>query len=272
MNAVTTRDVRARKGGTPLVCLTAYTAPVARLLDPHVDLLLVGDSVGMVVYGLETTLAVSLDTMVAHGAAVVRSSERACVVVDLPFGTYQESPEQAFRSAARVLAESGCHAVKLEGGREMAETVAFLTARGIPVLGHVGLQPQAVHTQGGFRAQGRSQEAAEAIMADARAIADAGAFAIVVEGVVESVAAEITEEVAVPTIGIGASARCDGQILVTDDLVGLSPSSPSFVHRYAEIGGTIDDAAARYARDVRERAFPGEGNVYKARQAAGGAG
>lgn len=272
MNAVTTRDVLARKGDTPLVCLTAYTAPVARLLDPHVDVLLVGDSVGMVVYGLETTLSVSLDTMIAHGAAVARSSERACVVVDLPFGTYQESPAQAFRNAARVLAESGARAVKLEGGLEMAETVGFLTTRGIPVLGHVGLQPQAVHTQGGFRAQGRSPEAAEAILADAHAIAEAGAFAIVVEGVVESVAARVTAEVGVPTIGIGASPRCDGQILVTDDLVGLSPSSPSFVHRYAEVGETIDAAAARYAADVRNRAFPSDANVYKAKRAAGGAG
>lgn len=261
--------LRARKGGEPIVCLTAYTAPVARLLDPHVDLLLVGDSLGMVVYGLDSTLPVTLDMMIAHGAAVVRGSERACVVVDLPFGSYQESKEAAFRASARVMAETGAQAVKLEGGLEMAETVAFLTARGIPVMGHVGLTPQSVNTLGGYKAVGRDAEAAERIAADARAIADAGAFTLVIEGTMEALARRMTEEVAIPTIGIGGSPACDGQVLVTDDMLGLFGAfQPKFVKRYADLGESVSDAAAAYAAEVRSRAFPGPEHCFGMKKAA----
>lgn len=261
--------LRARKGGEPIVCLTAYTAPVARLLDPHVDILLVGDSLGMVVYGLDSTLPVTLDMMIAHGAAVVRASERACVVVDLPFGSYQESKEAAFRTSARVMAETGAQAVKLEGGLEMAETVAFLTARGIPVMGHVGLTPQSVNTLGGYKAVGRDAEAAERIAADARAIAEAGAFTLVIEGTMEQLARRITEEVAIPTIGIGGSPACDGQVLVTDDMLGLFGAfQPKFVKRYANLGETVGEAAAAYAAEVRSRAFPGPEHCFGVKKAA----
>lgn len=261
--------LRARKGGEPIVCLTAYTAPVARLLDPHVDILLVGDSLGMVVYGLDSTLPVTLDMMIAHGAAVVRGSERACVVVDLPFGSYQESKEAAFRASARVMAETGAQAVKLEGGLEMAETVAFLTARGIPVMGHVGLTPQSVNTLGGYKAVGRDAEAAERIAADARAIAEAGAFTLVIEGTMEQLARRITEEVAIPTIGIGGSPACDGQVLVTDDMLGLFGAfQPKFVKRYANLGEAVDEAAATYAAEVRSRAFPGPEHCFGMKKAA----
>ncbi|HVG80670.1 MAG TPA: 3-methyl-2-oxobutanoate hydroxymethyltransferase [Methylomirabilota bacterium] len=258
-------ELSQRKGGTPIVALTAYSTPMARLLDAHVDLLLVGDSVGMVLYGLEDTLPVTLDMMIAHGAAVVRGSKRAAVIVDLPFGSYQESPQQAFRASARVMAETGASGVKLEGGREMAETVAFLAQRGIPVLGHVGLKPQSVHSLGGYRARGRAEREAEAILNDARAIAEAGAFAMVVEGTVEPLARAITKSVSVPTIGIGASPACDGQILVTDDVIGLFGAfTPKFVKRYAELGDAVAEAAQRYAEDVRERRFPGPEHTFGA--------
>jgi len=259
----TARDIARQKNATPIVCLTAYTAPVARALDAHVDLMLVGDSLGMVLYGMETTLGVTLDMMSAHGAAVTRASERACVVVDLPFGSYQESPRQAFASAARVLAETGCHAVKLEGGAAMAETIAFLTARGVPVLAHVGLTPQSVQVMGGYRTQGRDSDEAERIRDDARAVAEAGAFAVVVEGVVERLAKRITRDLTAPTIGIGASAACDGQILVTEDMLGLSGDfRPRFVKRYADLGTAADAAVAAYADDVRARRFPDAAHVF----------
>ena len=246
-----------RKGGGPYVCLTAYTAPMARLLDPHVDLLLVGNSLGMVVYGMDTTVPVTLDMMIAHGAAVVRSTQHACVIVDLPFGSYQESPQQAFRSAARLLAETGAAAVKLEGGRAMADTIRFLVDRGVPVCGHIGLMPQAVNASG-FRAQGRNAEEAAAITADARAVAEAGAFAVVIEGTYRALATTITQSVAIPTIGIGAAPECDGQILVTDDVLGLfGIFTPRFVKRYAELGDAVSQAVEAYARDVRARSFPG---------------
>lgn len=249
--------IRARKGGTPLVCLTAYTAPVATLLDPVCDLLLVGDSVGMVVYGMANTLAVTLDMMIAHGRAVARRCDHACVVVDMPFGTYEEGPEQAYRNAARVMADTGCAAVKLEGGTHMASTIAFLVERGIPVLGHIGLMPQQVNAAGGFSARGRGDEEATKILDDAMAVDAAGAFAIVIEGTVEPLAREITGRVSSPTIGIGASPACDGQILVTDDMLGLfSDFTPRFVKRYAGLGEDIAAAAAAYAEDVRTRAFP----------------
>jgi len=257
--------LRARKGGEPIVCLTAYTTPMARVLDPIVDLLLVGDSLGMVVYGFETTLPVTLDMMIAHGTAVRRGSKRACVVVDMPFGSYQESPTVAFQAAARVMKETGCSAVKIEGGREMAETIALLTSRGIPVMGHIGLMPQSVHSLGGYRARGRDQVQADEIVADAEAVADAGAFAIVVEGTIESVARTITQRVPIPTIGIGASPVCDGQVLVIDDVIGMfSDFTPKFVRRYAEIGQRIAEAASAYAADVRARRFPGPENLFGA--------
>jgi 3-methyl-2-oxobutanoate hydroxymethyltransferase len=246
------------KGGAPIVGLTAYTAPIAQLLDPHVDFLLVGDSLGMVVYGLESTLPVTVEMMIAHGAAVMRGSLQALVVVDMPFGSYQESPEQAFRTAARIMAETGCAAVKLEGGVEMAETVRFLTERGVPVMGHVGLMPQSVNATGGFRVRGRDGPQAERVVADAKAIAETGAFSLVIEGTVEPVARAITESVSIPTIGIGASPACDGQILVTDDVLGLfTQFRPRFVKRYSELAPMITTAVAEYAADVRARRFPG---------------
>jgi 3-methyl-2-oxobutanoate hydroxymethyltransferase len=246
------------KGGAPIVGLTAYTAPIAQLLDPHVDFLLVGDSVGMVIYGFGSTVPVTVEMMIAHGAAVMRGSSRALVVVDMPFGSYQESREQAFRTAARIMAETGCAAVKLEGGAEMAGTVRFLVERGVPVMGHIGLMPQSVNVAGGFKVQGRDGPQAERVVADGKAIADAGAFSLVIEGTVESVARAITESVPIATIGIGASPACDGQILVTDDVLGLfTQFKPRFVKRYAELAPLITTAAAEYAADVRARRFPG---------------
>ena len=260
-------DIRARKGGDPLVCLTAYTVPVASILDSRMDILLVGDSLGMVVYGMGDTLAVSLDMMIAHGKAVMRATERAFVLVDMPFGSYEESPEQAFRSASRLMAESGCQAVKLEGGTEMAETIRFLTRRGIPVMGHIGLMPQSVHPIGGFRAQGLSDEDAARITDDADAVAEAGAFAVVIEGTSEPLARELTERLPVPTIGIGASPACDGQKLVTDDVMGLfSDFTPRFVKRYAEIGDAIAAAADQYAAEVTARDFPTLKHCYGAKK------
>lgn len=260
---MTVPALRAMKG-SPQVWLTAYTTPMAQRLDPHCDVLLVGNSLGMVVYGLPSTLAVSLDTMIAHGAAVVRGADHTCIVVDLPFGSYQQSPQQAFASAARVLAETGCSAVKLEGGVEMAETIRFLTQRGVPVCGHVGLMPQSVNVAGGFRATGRTDSEAAKVGADAHAVAAAGAFAIVLEGTLEPVAAEITRSLEIPTIGIGASAECDGQVLVIDDVLGtFNDFTPRFVKRYAELGDAISIAAAAYAADVRARRFPTDAHVFR---------
>ena len=274
MSAQQTAPAKARrrgigefvKGGPPTVGLTAYTAPIARLLDPHVDFLLVGDSLGMVVYGFDSTLPVTVEMMVAHGAAVMRATARALVVVDLPFGSYQESPEQAFRNAARIMALTGCAAVKLEGGAEMADTVRFLARRGVPVMGHVGLMPQSVHAAGGFKVQGRGESQAERVAADAAAIAEAGAFAIVIEGTIEKVARAITEALPVPTIGIGASPACDGQILVTDDVLGVfTEFTPRFVKRYAELAPLISAAAEAYAAEVRARRFPGPEHCFGAK-------
>ncbi len=262
-NRLSVPEIQARKGGDPIVSLTAYSAPMAGFLDPHIDVFIVGDSLGMVFYGLDSTLGVTLDMMIAHGAAVVRGSKRACVVVDMPFGTYQESPAQAFRNAARVMQETGCSAVKLEGGAEMAETIRFLVERGIPVMGHVGLMPQSVNRLGGYRARGRGEAEAQHIVNDARAVADAGAFSMVVEGVMEPLAREVTAAVAVPTIGIGASPACDGQVLVTEDLLGLfTEFTPKFVRRYAELGSAVGKAAKEYAEDVRARRFPGPENCF----------
>jgi len=254
---VSTPQIRARKGGEPIVCLTAYTTQMARWLDPHVDLLLVGDSLGMVLYGFDSTLPVTLDMMIAHGSAVMRGASRACVIVDLPFGSYQASQEQAFHSAARIMSETGASGVKLEGGEVMAETVRYLVQRGIPVCAHVGLMPQAVNVAGGFKATGRSDEEARQVTRDAEAMSTAGAFAVVLEGTLEPVAAAITASLPIPTIGIGASPACDGQILVSEDVFGLfSDFTPRFVRRYADLGGRISEAAAAYSADVRARRFP----------------
>ncbi len=251
-------EIAARKGGAPIVCLTAYTAPVARALDPHVDLLLVGDSLAMVIYGMDSTRGVTVEMMIAHGRAVTRASARACVVVDLPYGSYESDPEDALATARRVLAGTGAQAVKLEGGRAMAGTVRHLVEAGIPVMGHVGLLPQSAEGPGGFRVRGRDPDEAERILADARAVAEAGAFSIVIENVVEPLARAITEAVAVPTIGIGASPACDGQVLVTDDMLGLfTDFTPHFVRRYAALAEEIGRAAAAYAADVSARRFPG---------------
>ncbi|MDQ1899616.1 3-methyl-2-oxobutanoate hydroxymethyltransferase [Paracoccus sp. WLY502] len=260
---VTAPQITERKGAMPVVALTAYTAPMAAMVDAHADLILVGDSLGMVIHGLTSTVGVTTEMMILHGQAVVRGSRRAMVVVDMPFGSYEEGPQQAFRNAARIMAETGCGAVKLEGGSRMAPTIRFLTERGIPVMGHVGLLPQATHTLGGFKTQGRDTDSWARHIQDAVDVAEAGAFSIVVEGVVEPLAVRMTESVAVPTIGIGASARCDGQILVLDDMLGLSARVPRFVHKFADLGRSADEAIAAYAAAVRDRSFPAEENVYR---------
>lgn len=260
---INANDLRTRKGGEPIVALTAYHAHTAGILDRFVDFMLVGDSLGMVMHGHETTLPVTLDMMILQGKAVMRGASRALVVIDLPFGSYEESPVQAFQSAVRIIKETGCGAVKLEGGARMAETIRFLVDRGIPVMGHVGLTPQSFNTIGGFKVQGRDPGGADSILTDARAVADAGAFAIVVEAVVEPLAAEITRAVEVPTIGIGASAECDGQILVLEDMLGLSPRVPKFVRRFGDLAGAIEASVQGYAEAVRDRSFPAEDHVYK---------
>jgi 3-methyl-2-oxobutanoate hydroxymethyltransferase len=262
---VSPADLRRRKGDAPIVCLTAYTTAMARLMDEKVDLILVGDSLGMVIYGFETTVPVTLEMMIRHGAAVARGARHAAVILDLPFGTYQESPTQAYRNAARAIAKTGVAGVKIEGGEVMAQTIHFLVERGLPVLGHIGLQPQTANTvtTGGFKTQGRSEEDQARILADARAVAAAGAFAVVVEGVTESLARAVTDAIAIPTIGIGASSHCDGQILVIDDILGLfTEFKPRFVKRYAELAPQIEAAIDSYAADVRERRFPGPEHTY----------
>lgn len=267
MKRLTVPAIRARKTdgvtGEPLVMLTAYTARQAQLLDAHCDLLLVGDSLGQVIYGLPSTVPVTLEMMANHGAAVVRGSYHSVVVIDMPFGSYEASPQQAFESAAFLMKQTGAAAVKLEGGAAMAPTVAFLSQRGIPVMGHVGLTPQAVNVLGGYGARGRSEAEAEKIVSDAKALDDAGAFAIVLEGVVEPIAIAATKTVACPTIGIGASAQCDGQVLVTEDMLGMFERVPRFVKRYEDIASVIDRTVARYAAEVRSRAFPGEEQTYQ---------
>ena len=258
----TAPDLRARKNGEPIVMLTSYHAHTAALVDRHCDAILVGDSLGNVMHGFETTVPVTLDMMILQGRAVMRGSQAALVVVDMPFGSYEGSKEQAFQSAVRIMKETLCGAVKLEGGARMAETVAFLSERGIPVMGHIGLTPQSINTLGSFRAQGREEETWAPIENDARAFAEAGAFSIVVEAVAEPLARKITQSIAVPTIGIGASAACDGQVLVLEDMLGLSPRAPKFVRRYGNLGPAIEEAIAGYARDVKSRAFPGPEHVY----------
>lgn len=265
MKRLTIPAIRDRKGKDPIVMLTAYTTRMAQLLDPHCDVLLVGDSLGQVIYGLPSTLPVTLDMMIAHGAAVVRGSYHSLVLIDMPFGSYEGSPEQAFAAASRVLAETGAAGVKLEGGATMAPTVEFLTRRGVPVMGHVGLTPQSVNALGGYGARGRSNAEHASILDDARAIAEAGAFGIVAEGVVEPLAREITAGVSVPVIGIGASADCDGQVLVIDDMLGMFERTPRFVKRFDDLAGRISAAVETYAAQVRSREFPGPDQVYPAR-------
>lgn len=263
VSRISAEDIRRRKGGLPIVCLTAYTYPIARLLDPHVDLLLVGDSVAMVLHGHATTLGASLEMMIAHGQAVMRGSDKACVVVDMPAGSYEASPARAVAAAKRIVEETGCQAVKLEGGVDMASRIAAIIAEGIPVMGHIGLQPQSVEKDGGYKIKGRTQDNIAALLSDAEAVERAGAFSVVIEGTVEAVAAKLTRHVSIPTIGIGASGDCDGQILVIDDMVGMTVDRvPKFVKEYADLRGVIADAAARYAAEVRSRTFPGPDHVF----------
>jgi 3-methyl-2-oxobutanoate hydroxymethyltransferase len=263
---LTAPDLRARKGTTPIVMLTSYHAHTARILDGYCDAILVGDSLGMVMHGLETTVPVTLDMMILQGHAVMRGSKRSLVIVDLPFGSYEASKEQAFATAARVLKETGCGAIKLEGGQRMAETIRFLSERGVPVMSHVGMTPQSVNTMGGFKTQGRDPAGWAPIAADAKAVADAGAFAVVLEAIAEPLAAQITREIAIPTIGIGASPACDGQVLVLEDMLGLSPWTPKFVKRYTSLGPSIETAVASYAAEVKSRRFPGPEHVYHVRK------
>jgi 3-methyl-2-oxobutanoate hydroxymethyltransferase len=258
----TAPEIRARKNGEPIVMLTSYHAHTAVLVDRYCDVILVGDSLGNVMHGLETTVPVTLEMMILQGRAVMRGSQQALVVVDMPFGSYEASKEQAFHSAVRILKETHCGAVKLEGGVRLAETIAFLSERGIPVMGHIGLTPQSINTLGSFRAQGREESSWEPIENDARAVAQAGAFSVVVEAVAEPLARKITESIDIPTIGIGASPACDGQVLVLEDMLGLSPKPPKFVRRYGDLGPMIEAAVKGYADDVRARAFPGPEHVY----------
>ncbi len=260
--ALTPSDIRARKGGTPIVCLTAYTTPMAEQVDRHCDVVLVGDSVGMVLHGLPSTLGVTMEMMILHGQAVARGSKNALIVIDMPFGSYEESPEQAFRNAARIIAETGAAAVKLEGGVAMAETIRFLTQRSIPVMAHVGLTPQSINTFGGYKVQGRGEDAAR-VLADAKAVAEAGAFSVVLEKVPEVLADQITDAIDIPTIGIGGSVHCDGQVLVVDDILGIFTGfKPKFVKRYAELGALTDEAIAAFAAEVRARTFPAPDHVF----------
>jgi len=260
---ITAPQITAKKGGEPIVSLTSYHAHTAAIVDRYADFILVGDSLGMVMHGMESTVGVSLDLMIMHGKAVVRGTSRALVVVDMPFGTYEESPAEAFRNAAKVMKETQCGAVKLEGGARMAETIRFLTERGVPVMAHIGLTPQSVNVMGGFKTQGRDEASWAIHEEDARAVAEAGAFALVLEGMVEPLAAKITRQVDIPTIGIGASAECDGQILVLEDMLGLNPAPPKFVKVYGNLGGQIEAAVKAYAEEVKDRSFPGDGQVYR---------
>ncbi len=259
----TVRDIASAKSGDPLVCLTAYSAPMAELLDPYCDILLVGDSVGMVVHGLPSTVGVTLEMMILHGQAVMRGSEQAFVVVDMPFGSYETNADQAFLNAARLMSEVGCQAVKIESGTYASHQIAHLVARGVPVMGHVGLRPQAVHLEGGFRTKGRTEAGWQKALDEAKAAADAGAFALVVEGVSEDLAEEITNSVPCPTIGIGASAKCDGQILVTEDMLGLFDWTPKFVRKFGQMRGDIQHAVEAYQSAVQSRTFPGSAEIYK---------
>lgn len=258
----TVNDLAKAKGGEPLVCLTAYDAPRAALLDPFVDVLLVGDSLGMVVHGFDSTVGVTVDMMIMHGKAVMRGAKQAFVVVDMPFGSYEASPTHAFENASRIMMETGCQAVKLESGVYAGETIKHLVERGIPVMGHVGLRPQAINVDGGFKAKGRTNSERQRVIDEAKAAEEGGAFAIVIEGVAEDLAAEITGKLSIPTIGIGASASCDGQILVTEDMLGLFDWTPKFVRRYGNVRSEIAKSVEAYAKEVRLREFPGAAETY----------
>lgn len=259
---ITAPQIRARKGGEPIVSLTSYHAHTAAIADPFVDFLLVGDSLGMVMHGFESTVPVPLDLMIMHGRAVVRGAKRALIVVDMPFGTYEESPSVAFRNAAHIMKETDCGAVKLEGGARMAETIDFLVQRGIPVMAHIGLTPQSINQLGGFKTQGRERAQWAAIEADAKAVSEAGAFAVVLEAMAEPLAKRITGQIEIPTIGIGASPACDGQILVMEDMLGLSPRVPKFVKEFGAVGAAIETAIKSYAEAVKSRDFPGDEHTY----------
>jgi len=262
IKSLTASDIRGMKGDTPIVCLTAYTTPVAEIADTACDLILVGDSVGMVLHGLPSTLGVTMDMMIMHAKAVARGTKRALIVVDMPFGSYEQSPEQAFENASRLMVETGCGAVKLEGGVDMAPTIAFLVKRGIPVMAHIGLTPQAVNTFGGYKVQGRGEDG-ERLMADARAVDEAGAFSVVIEKVPASLGDKITAEISIPTVGIGAGAGCDGQVLVVDDMMGMFTNfKPKFVKRYATVRAEGERAVAEYAEEVRARTFPGPEHTF----------
>lgn len=264
------QDIMARKGQTPLVSLTAYTTPMAQMMDAHCDFVLVGDSVGMVLHGLPSTLGVTMEMMVMHGQAVARGLSQAMMVIDMPFGSYEQSPQQAFENAAHLMTQTNAGAVKLEGGEVMAETIAFLVKRGIPVMAHIGLTPQSVNTLGGYKVQGRDTQA-DQVLADAHAVTQAGAFAVVLEKIPEALANEITGAIAIPTIGIGASAGCDGQILVVDDMLGLFTAfKAKFVKRYAHLGADAEAAIARYAEEVRSRQFPAAEHVFSTQVPAKG--
>ena len=265
---MTVPGVTARKGGEPLVCLTCYDAPTAEIMDPHCDVLLVGDSVGMAVHGLPSTVGVTLEMMIMHGQAVMRGAKRALVVIDMPFGSYEAGVETAYANAVRVLKETGAQAIKVESGPTAPATIAYLVQRGVPVMGHVGLLPQSINIDGSFRAKGREESERLRILESARQTADAGAFAVVIEGVAESLAQEITEAIDKPTIGIGASATCDGQILVSQDMLGFFDWTPKFVRKYADLRGEIDRAVASYADDVKARRFPAEVETYFSRKPA----
>lgn len=258
----TVPQIAKRKGGEPIVSLTSYHAHTAAIVDKYADFILVGDSLGMVMHGMDSTVGVPLDLMIMHGKAVVRGTQKALIVVDMPFGSYEESPNVAFRNAAKIMKETGCGAVKVEGGARMAETITFLTQRGIPVMAHIGLTPQSSHVMGGFKTQGRDKDSWKDHIADAHAVTDAGAFAVVLEGMVEPLASKVTKEIAIPTIGIGASVDCDGQILVLEDMLGLSPWTPKFVKVYGQLGPMIEEAVAAYASDVKDRSFPTEDEIY----------
>jgi 3-methyl-2-oxobutanoate hydroxymethyltransferase len=255
-------NISAMKGVRPIVALTSYHAHTAAIADQYCDMLLVGDSLGMVMHGFETTIPVPLDLMIMHGRAVVRGSSQSLIVVDMPFGTYEESPSVAFRNAARVMKETDCGAIKIEGGRRMAETIRYLTDRGIPVMSHIGLTPQTVKVLGGFKTQGTTTKEWAAIEQDAREVADAGAFGVVLEAVAAPLARRITDAIPIPTIGIGASVNCDGQILVMEDMLGITKRIPKFVRQFGAIGVAIESAIKSYAEDVRTKAFPGDEHAY----------
>lgn len=264
MTRKTPEQIKSMKGAdTPIVCLTAYSHSVAQAIDPHCDLVLVGDSLGTVLYGMENTTSVTLDMMIHHGRAVSKSVKNACLVVDMPYGTYEESAALALTNARRLLKETACDAVKMEGGVAVAEQIAHLVQNGIPVMGHVGLLPQSVVKEGGYKIKGKTDSQIQALHQDGQAVSDAGAFAVVIEGTIEDVSADLTQALPIPTIGIGASADCDGQVLVTDDMIGLTAGHiPKFAKLYAHLLDQVEDAARAYAADVRSGAFPGRDHVY----------